>query len=489
MRSRSWRRALCVVTVVFLLAGCSKGDALSSSPPTETDGATTTTTDAAASCGDAASSNGSALLDCIGPSLAFIETYASYGSGIVVDGGYVVTNAHVIDPFSSATITFQDGERHEDVPLVGVDLVADIAVLGPIDMDRQPVTFEDPADDEQGSDLYLVGYPAEVASDTPELTISRGILSRFRTADPFGLTYVQTDAAIGAGQSGGALIDGAGRVVGVSGNYYDEFAYALAGPDVSESIESITSGTSSEYRSVPLAEDATTASMHVEQPAIDEGVVVLPFTDVDATVRLSLRSDQVPFLVVLDLFTFEPSFVSQTAVDYSTDIFGSGSEDAPAIDGGTEVEPGVFDIDVPANTYLLAVFGAVSGPADVTLEASAPVQILPDLDQSAALLVGDQVDGVIDYFESSDSFLIDLAEGQAIDVSVHSPTGDMAYSIQAPGQDYLDVEFVDDSNVGLLGFDAADQFVAPAAATYTLRVFSNDGFSRGYRLLVSASGG
>ena len=61
-----------------------------------------------------------------------------------------------------------------------------------------------------GSELLLVGYPAEVDL-FPQPTITRGILSRFREWERLGITYLQTDAAIAGGQSGGALVNSRGE--------------------------------------------------------------------------------------------------------------------------------------------------------------------------------------------------------------------------------------------------------------------------------------
>ena len=52
----------------------------------------------------------------VSPSIAFISTTSSYGSGILIEGGYVVTNAHVVWPYNSVRVVFPDGSEHSEVP-------------------------------------------------------------------------------------------------------------------------------------------------------------------------------------------------------------------------------------------------------------------------------------------------------------------------------------------------------------------------------------
>ena len=76
----------------------------------------------------------------VSPAIAFIQTATSTGSGVLVAGGYLVTNAHVVWPFDAARVVFPDGTAFNGVPVKGWDLLADLAVLGPIDAPAQPVT-------------------------------------------------------------------------------------------------------------------------------------------------------------------------------------------------------------------------------------------------------------------------------------------------------------------------------------------------------------
>jgi S1-C subfamily serine protease len=79
----------------------------------------------------------------VSPAIAFVETPLSSGSGVLVAGRYLVTNAHVLWPYEAARVVFPGGTELEDVPLVGNDLMADLAVLGPIETEIEPLALVD----------------------------------------------------------------------------------------------------------------------------------------------------------------------------------------------------------------------------------------------------------------------------------------------------------------------------------------------------------
>ncbi len=163
----------------------------------------------------------------VSPSIALIETSSKIGSGVLIEGGYIVTNHHVVWPDDKAWVVFPDGTELRDVPVVGSDFMADLAVLGPVDVPYRPLAFSDRDDLPLGSNLLLVGYPSEPEL-FPQPTITQGILSRLRQWATYDLTILQSDAAIAGGQSGGALLNSRGEVVGISTWRFSEAGFALA---------------------------------------------------------------------------------------------------------------------------------------------------------------------------------------------------------------------------------------------------------------------
>jgi S1-C subfamily serine protease len=140
------------------------------------------------------------------------------GSGFIWDdAGHVVTNFHVIQGASEATIRLADGRDYKAV-LVGVSPAHDIAVLRiGVDFKRPPpVPVGTSADLKVGQKVFAIGNPFGL-----DWTLTTGIVSALDRSLPSdsGQTIehlIQTDAAINPGSSGGPLLDSAGRLIGIN---------------------------------------------------------------------------------------------------------------------------------------------------------------------------------------------------------------------------------------------------------------------------------
>ena len=85
-------------------------------------------------------------------------------------------------------IVFPDGSQHLVAPVVGWDLIADLALVGPIETQTEPVPLVDAAELPIGSDVYLIGYPAEEEA-FPQPAMTNGILSRLRNWETIDYTF------------------------------------------------------------------------------------------------------------------------------------------------------------------------------------------------------------------------------------------------------------------------------------------------------------
>lgn len=439
-------------------------------------------------CDGSATLNAKGVLRCLHTSVAYIETPAASGSGFVVDGGYVVTNAHVIDPYDRASIVFEGGARFDGVPVHAVDLLADLAILGPLQglPATPPLVSGDAL--EQGDKVFLVGYPGETQRETPDVTISQGIVARLRTADPFGLRYVQTDAAIGGGQSGGALVDEHGRIVGVSGlSFAEKFALALRGDDVATALDALRAGKGSPYRPIADSGGVTDASVRIADPVHDLGFAIVRDAKPGTTLRVQLAAGSSGAFVFTEAATGAPWFATAGALDREELVIGSPitASDRAQYSHGRDAGNGAWDIDVPVDGELEITVLATAGAAtDVRFTSSVPVQVFPDDDQGEAIHVGDTLDRTMQYTEWADTFVIDLQAGERIDVFVGSPTADMAFSIIGPGETAADAAFVDGTGLGMLGLDERTTFTAKASGRHVISVVG-DGVSSGYRIRVA----
>ncbi len=140
------------------------------------------------------------------------------GSGFVIDSaGHVVTNEHVVEGASSATVVFSNGER-EAARVVGSDASTDVAVVELEHHDRAltPLTLGSSSSLQIGDPLLAIGSPFGLQG-----TVTAGIVSALHRElqSPNGFAIdgaIQTDAALNSGNSGGPLLDSHGRVVGVN---------------------------------------------------------------------------------------------------------------------------------------------------------------------------------------------------------------------------------------------------------------------------------
>lgn len=139
------------------------------------------------------------------------------GSGVIVTGdGYVLTNNHVIEEADEVRVALSDG-REFTAEVVGADPQTDVAILK-IEADDLPVAVLTNSDQIRVGDIvFALGNPLGIGQ-----TVTMGIVSATgrRQIGILGQggyeDFIQTDAAINQGNSGGPLVDGDGRVIGIN---------------------------------------------------------------------------------------------------------------------------------------------------------------------------------------------------------------------------------------------------------------------------------
>lgn len=138
------------------------------------------------------------------------------GSGVIVDGnGYIITNNHVVEDADRITVTLEDG-RELAGKLVGSDPPTDVAVVKIEEKGLPTLAFADSDAAREGDVVLAVGYPFGVFGRSVTMGIISGKgRSTQRGADTGYEDFLQTDAPINTGNSGGALINTRGELVGI----------------------------------------------------------------------------------------------------------------------------------------------------------------------------------------------------------------------------------------------------------------------------------
>lgn len=145
------------------------------------------------------------------------ENAEGQGTGIIVSSdGYIVTNSHVIGDSKTAykyQIINNDGKKYT-ANVVGYDTRTDLAVLKIKGKDLKPVHFVKKSHLQVGEDIIAVGNPGGLDFQN---SLTKGIVSaKDRTLDDSTVSYIQTDAAVNPGNSGGPLCNLYGEVIGIT---------------------------------------------------------------------------------------------------------------------------------------------------------------------------------------------------------------------------------------------------------------------------------
>ena len=138
------------------------------------------------------------------------------GSGVIISpDGYIITNHHVIANSSEVIVTTNDNKEYEAV-IVGSDEVTDVAVLKINSNEKfEYLLFGDSENSEIGQWVLAVGNPYNLNS-----TVTAGIISSksrdLNEYDQINQSFIQTDAAVNIGNSGGALVNINGDLIGIN---------------------------------------------------------------------------------------------------------------------------------------------------------------------------------------------------------------------------------------------------------------------------------
>lgn len=171
-----------------------------------------------------------------GPRVQMVPEQRASGSGVVItEDGYIVTNNHVVAGADEITVTMKNRKTYK-ATVVGTDPSSDLAVIK-VDAKALPYIVYGNSDDVKlGQWVLAIGYPLNL-----DVTVTAGIVSA--KARAIGInerqsqtpveSFIQTDAAVNQGNSGGALINTNGELIGINSaiasptGYYSGYSYAI----------------------------------------------------------------------------------------------------------------------------------------------------------------------------------------------------------------------------------------------------------------------
>ena len=392
------------------------------------------------------------LFAAISPAVAFVDTPLGTGSAVLIQDNYLLTNAHVVWPYAEVRVVFPDGSEHPDAPVAGWDLIADLALVGPVETQIEPLPLVDTGDLPVGSDVYLVGYPAEEEA-FPQPTITTGILSRLRSWERLGYTFFQVDAATIAGQSGGVMVTDTGDFVGLSTFIFSGFGLAGSIADALPRLNTILGhdlGVTIEPRGFPQGK----GQREFERTLRDDSELhrYLLREAAGAEIEISVEGVGLPQIYALPL--------------------GAESWEQSQVRGPEEKQASLSITVESSDPYIVEVQQLSENRNSYQLISSHPLLAYPDPDDGRVLAAGETYLGAVDLPADQDAFELELKAGERVRFDVDSIGIDPWIAILYESSSFEELVTDNDSGGGLFGTNSSIVYEAPRDGTY--KVFIED---------------
>lgn len=386
----------------------------------------------------------------VAPSVAYVLTLQGAGSGVVITDDLLLTNAHVVWPANTVSLVFLNGAVHTG-RVLAVDPFVDLALVDINNLTRKPPPIELGSPDTVAVDdlMWVVGYPAP-REFTPEVTIDSGRVIGFSEWAFTGATWVTVDAPAIAGQSGGALVDDSGKLVGIT-------TFGSTSALTSIGIDGILAGVdrllaSDEVRGIPARSVPHGGSRHTLE------------------VDLNGPWDQQIWLGWLPAWSEE--IISGAA--------GGIELAATDIEGRLVAGPAGELTFFPGG--LLPVFVVADAPraASAELDAALPLVAYEDPDHGQVLDRHGTKPGIFDLGGDRDYFYLDLAAGDPASVTVECAARTLLRVFDPAGE----IVAEDDDDSGFIANDAAVRFVAATSGRYVVSLQSSLASVSGYSIVT-----
>jgi len=229
------------------------------------------------------------------------NTMVAYGSGVVLTpDGYIVTNNHVVDGADEVEVTFNNKVKRT-ATIIGTDPTTDLALIKVDANDLEYLTFGDSDNVRIGEWVLAVGNPFNLTS-----TVTAGIVSaKARNLSILGEgteveSFIQTDAAVNPGNSGGALVNTKGELIGINAaiashtGSYEGYSFAIPSNIVRKVVDDLLlyGETQRGYLGVQIAELTEELAQQIGLEDI-EGVYVADVTEGGAAKSAGVKAGDV----------------------------------------------------------------------------------------------------------------------------------------------------------------------------------------------------
>lgn len=187
---------------------------------------------------DSVSEDFSSIIEDSIPSVVTIKTDVSQGTGFIISKeGFIITNAHVLSGAKMVeTMNYQ--QKIFKTSFIGYDATFDLALLKIIG-EFNPLSLADSDSVQVGQGVIAIGNPLGL-----QFSVSQGIVSGIHRQGPNGLNvYIQTDAALNPGNSGGPLINSRGKVIGINNfksSSGESLGFALESNQIKQTVNQIS---------------------------------------------------------------------------------------------------------------------------------------------------------------------------------------------------------------------------------------------------------
>ena len=331
------------------------------------------------------------VLEKVVPSMAEIKfRTSSLGTGFLVDGGYIVTAAHVVWPLNEVDVVFSDGTEHRNVSVVSLDQFSDLAFLGPIDTSVPRVEFAHTEGQLEGSSVLNLGYARGDSS------ITRGKFEAIGNWPEAAVTWGNSTAAGIGGMSGGPMTNLKGEVIGLNVRGDESGSLGISSETVRDRLARIGRGEDTSVLGSRMLL-ATEEAKHEH-----EFVVQGPW---ETVVFWALGSS--------------PTIEFDAHWDLEYGLFASNGEAyfKPAF---RSTKDGIEDACCTSRAWFAVVKQKFGIERQGVITSSIPLARYEDPDDGRQLQIGDTIMGAIDTPADIDRYTIQLSRAQGIAVELKS---------------------------------------------------------------------